>query len=169
MATLITVFASNGHLGFRETLNGNLEMDLEKSIVWLAHIHQAWKELCCLIHISYGPSFCGVEEILFQIMNMASSWRHLFIHQNDLASHDSPNCEMIAIVTNYDKTESLILVEKKNIKMIPYRISRILIILLLLIHPLEQLLVCRFISLHEHHPAVLSKYSQGSKIAIYEG
>lgn len=113
---LITAFESNGHLGFRDMPNGNLEMDLEKSMAWLGHISQAWKECCCLIHISYGPLSWRVEDTLFQIMNMESSRRHLFTHQNDLASHDSPNRELIVIVTNYDETEGFILVEKKNLK-----------------------------------------------------
>lgn len=68
----------HGMLGLRRTEGSNLVFDKQLAVDWVAKIHQAWRMLQPLAHITQGIPGRGTEESLFSPTNTKTTRRHIF-------------------------------------------------------------------------------------------
>ncbi|KAJ2914344.1 hypothetical protein MD484_g6068, partial [Candolleomyces efflorescens] len=102
---------------------------------WTGAIREATLALYALAHILQGSPGRTSEEHLMQIANTTTSRRHLFV-ENAIGT--------LAIFSNYWKGASVQGRFKEVLRVFPYRISRLLFILIRVVRPVERLFLMQF-------------------------
>jgi hypothetical protein len=118
---------------------------------WLGNIHQAASRLQPLAHVTQGAPGRISEESKMQLTNTEVGRRHLIILSF---------LNTIGIWSNYSKTTKVSGAFKEVLRVYPYRISRLLFILIRLIRPIEVLyhIQCRPQALEIESELVVTAY-----------
>ncbi|KAF8432914.1 hypothetical protein L210DRAFT_3650015 [Boletus edulis BED1] len=121
-----------------------LQWDSQKLTTWLSNITAAWSSVLVLLHLLSLPAR-GTEEVVWQHSNSVSRPRNLFL---------SPHLKTLVTQSNYSKTTAITGVFKYIIRPIPFKLARIIGILLRIIRPIEMM-------------AVMSEFASDSAETIY--
>ncbi|RXW19830.1 hypothetical protein EST38_g6025 [Candolleomyces aberdarensis] len=113
---------------------GNLVWDSEKGWPWTGRIREATVRLYALTHILQGSPGRSTEENLMQIANTMAGRRHLFA-ENEIGT--------LAIFSDYWKGAKAQGRFKEILRVLPYRISRLLFILIRIVRPVERLFIVK--------------------------
>lgn len=152
----ITALVSKGAMGLAIN-DSEFRYDEHQLIKWLKCIHTAWGEFYCLYHTTAGLPGRGTEEWGLRWSNATGQPRHLFIF-----------LRTIALISDYHKGSSSSGEHKNILRLLPHRLSRILIILLRVVRPVEfYALVQSKIILHEETAAATKLY--GTQIFVSAG
>lgn len=115
-------------------VDDDLVWDRSKSGKWLMRIDGAWQLTYAMIHAAGGLPGRTTEEVLYQWTN---------------EEHGAPTNirilgDTVALDTAYHKGVMLTGMQKNIIRLLPYRLSRILLILLRIVRPVELSPVLKF-------------------------
>ncbi|KAF7978076.1 hypothetical protein HWV62_1727 [Athelia sp. TMB] len=115
-------------------VHDGLVWDRSKSGRWLMQIDRAWQLTYALIHCTGGLPGRATEELLYQWTN---------------EEHGSPTnirirANTVALDTTYHKGVMLTGMHKNIVRLLPYRLSRLLFILLRVVRPVELSPVLKF-------------------------
>jgi hypothetical protein len=105
---------------------GAMLWDQAKTVKWIGDINQAWFRTYPLCHTLQGLPGRGTEECNYQIENTDVSRGHLRVVRGTLGFN-----------SNYHKGVLSTGLYKSVLRLIPYRLARILIILLRIVRPTE--------------------------------
>jgi hypothetical protein len=134
---LFAAMVEAGALGISRGRAG-ITWDRIKCMEWLHSIHTAWTLAYCLFHVTAGIAGRGTEESLFQIVNSTLGRRHVFAEK-----------QSIAIISNYHKGASSSRLFKHVLRLLPYRLANIFMILIRCIRPLELSVLLEFSVPHQ--------------------
>lgn len=115
----------------RQVHHNHLRWDSQKLTIWLSNITAAWSTVLVLLHLLSLPAR-GTEEVVWQHSNSVSRPRNLFL---------SPHLKTLVTQSNYSKTTAITGVFKYIIRPIPFKLARIIGILLRIIRPIEMMAV----------------------------
>ncbi|KAG6855693.1 hypothetical protein H0H87_012002 [Tephrocybe sp. NHM501043] len=115
----------SGSLGFEAHKQG---CDPERYALWMASIHSAVGEIFALCHVTQGLPGRATEEAGFLTVNQQAMPRHLIYDEEHQAG---------GFHTNYNKDTHITGRYKHILRLLPYRVFRVLIILLRVIRPVE--------------------------------
>ncbi|KAJ2932075.1 hypothetical protein H1R20_g5033, partial [Candolleomyces eurysporus] len=113
---------------------GGLVWDSEKGWPWTGRIREATVRLYALAHILQGSPGRSTEENLMQISNTRAGRRHLFA-ESEMGT--------LAIFSDYWKGAKAQGRFKEILRVLPYRISRLLFILIRIVRPVERLFIVK--------------------------
>lgn len=128
--------------------------DVDKVENWITEVERAWNLLYPLIHILSGPPPRGTEEASFTMRNLVGGRRHIFMA-------DYEGQRLLTIRSDYHKglrTTSLV---KEIWRVLPYRLARVLYILLHLVRPIEMVLACDYLMKKPKIKAAAAEYTSG--------
>lgn len=138
----------HGMLGLRRTEGSNLVFDKQLAVDWVAKIHQAWRMLQPLAHITQGIPGRGTEESLFSPTNTKTTRRHVFFE---------PTVGTGGFSTNYHKGANITGTFKHIFRILPFRIFLVFYVLIRLIRPIElSVLFDYFIEAHRRAATVVA-------------
>jgi hypothetical protein len=115
-------------------VGGNLVWDKTKSNKWSMICHMALQTAYCLVHTTPGLAGRASEEVLIQWTN-----EEFGACGNIRISHGT-----VAIDTSYHKGALFTGMHKNIVRLLPYRLARILYILLRVVRPVELMPTLRF-------------------------
>jgi hypothetical protein len=121
--------------------------DGNKSVIWLRDIHSAWSLLWCLYHVLAGQAGRTTEEDVLNITNTLEGRRHVF-----------GEGESIAIISNYHKGAHNSNMYKHILRLLPYRLARIMLILVRIVRPIELSALLEFGQFHGKEQEVVATY-----------
>lgn len=156
---VLAAFVQEGHLGLMVE-HDKLIMDPIQSVRWVSTVGKVWNRLSPLIHVASGPTSRGVESSLHQIGNTINSPRHLMVQRDIslLPGEDSGNTEILELTSNYHKGSAIEGYHKYSTKVIPYPIARLLMIMIEIVRPIEEMMALRFIVPEEKKQVARDNY-----------
>ncbi|KAF6742371.1 hypothetical protein DFP72DRAFT_1179277 [Ephemerocybe angulata] len=98
----------------------------DMAYTWAVSIDVAAQQLCALCHILQGSPGRGTEEALMQASNTIDGRRHLFVDQVQ---------GTIAVFSNWSKTTSTTGKFKEILRVYPYRLARLVFIMIRIVRP----------------------------------
>ncbi|TFK18067.1 hypothetical protein FA15DRAFT_710214 [Coprinopsis marcescibilis] len=105
-----------------------------KIIEWQLKLWESTRAVAALAHLLQGSPGRGTEEAIMQISNTRSGRRHIFVDKN---------LQTLAIYANYHKGVTVTGRFKEVLRFLPYRVARLLWILIRVLRPIERLYVLR--------------------------
>ena len=130
---LLNAMVETGALGLQMTENEEVVWERGLTTEWVANIHNAWTEFYPLKHQSAGPPGRGTEEALFNARNTENGRRHVYFKDNT-----------IGFGSNYHKGHLASGVYKYILRLIPYRLAVIFMILIRVVRPIELMALMEF-------------------------
>lgn len=121
--------------------------DGSKSAVWLRDIHSAWGLFWCLYHVLAGQAGRTTEEDVLNITNTLGGRRHAF-----------GEGESIAVISNYHKGAHNSNMYKHILRLLPYRLARIMLILVRIVRPIELSALLEFGRFNGKEQEVITTY-----------